>query len=626
MAGAPITAGQTAPDFTLKDAQGTPFVLSALKNHQMAVLYFFNAGSRPSQEGLTYLNNLKKKYFDSNLVVWAVTMSPADKVTRYVKQTTPAFPVLLDGGTVSDLYGARTILPFVCVIGPDRQVMDVFQGGGKSTEVLLVRLAERTLSRKQTEVAKAISDTVIAKNPKNIAAKAVKGYAEIKSGNLAKAETLFKEVAAAPGDGEVIGKEGLSAVYVQKGEDAKALALADQVTQKAPQRSAAHLVKADVLYRQNNKAAAEAELKSATVATAESPRQKAAALNLYGRFLASEGKTDQARKLYDQAVAVDPYFVEATANKGMTYQREGQWDKALAAYRQASDASTDAADSIATLLARKAEEMVALQKDADKRRQIDKLVRELAERYRNQKLNPAKARDEWTSRPLVFSFIDFAEKGGLAERDGISTILTDQLADQLTASGRVKVVDRVILNQLLAELNLGSSELADPETALRLGRVMAARLMGTGSLFIMPGDTLINLRLVDTETSAIAKTLTRELGPESNWNQSLLQLNRDLLTAIVASYPLKGFVVQMAGDQAMINLGSNQGMVEGTVLDVIEESAPIEYKGRVLKGRPKMVGRLEVVSVEPDLCYARVVNKKRNLKRDDKVKENPTAI
>ncbi|WP_054697355.1 peroxiredoxin family protein [Desulfosarcina cetonica] len=111
MAGAPITAGQTAPDFTLKDAQGTPFVLSALKNHQMAVLYFFNAGSRPSQEGLTYLNNLKKKYFDSNLVVWAVTMSPADKVTRYVKQTTPAFPVLLDGGTVSDLYGARTILP-----------------------------------------------------------------------------------------------------------------------------------------------------------------------------------------------------------------------------------------------------------------------------------------------------------------------------------------------------------------------------------------------------------------------------------------------------------------------------------------------------------------------------------
>jgi curli biogenesis system outer membrane secretion channel CsgG len=95
----------------------------------------------------------------------------------------------------------------------------------------------------------------------------------------------------------------------------------------------------------------------------------------------------------------------------------------------------------------------------------------------------------------------------------MSTILTTQLADHLNASGRVKVVDRVVLDRLLAELNLGTSDLADPETALRLGRVMAARIMGTGILFTMPGDTLVNLRLVDTETSAIAKTLT------PNWAQ-----------------------------------------------------------------------------------------------------------
>ncbi|BBO84598.1 hypothetical protein DSCO28_51640 [Desulfosarcina ovata subsp. sediminis] len=623
---APLSPGQPGPEFTLNDAQGTPFVLSALKDHQMAVLYFFDAASRPSQEGLAYLNNLKKRFFDNNLVVWAITMSPADAVTRYIKQTTPAFPVLLDPGEVSTQYGARTILPFVCVMGPNRQVLDVFQGGGKSTEVLLVRLAERTLNRKQHDVAKAISDTVIAKNPKNMAAKAVKGYAEIDSGNLDKAEALFQEVATASGDGEVIGKEGLSAVYAQKGEDDKALALADQVTRKAPQRSLAHLVKADVLYRQNKKDAAETELKTATGKTEVPPHQQAVALNRYGRFLASMGKNEQARELYDRAVAVDPYLVEATANKGMSYQREGRWDQALAAYQKASATSTDAADAITNLLARKAQEMVALQKDAEKRKEIDRLVKDLAARYRSQKLKPVKEIDGWTSRPLVFSFVDFEEKGGLADRDGMATILTAQLADHLNASGRVKVVDRVVLNQLLAELNLGSSDLADPDTALRLGRVMAARIMGTGSLFIIPGDTLINLRLVDTETSAIAKTLTRQLGPESGWSKALLRLNRDILSAIVNQYPLKGFVVRASGDQALINLGSNQGMVQGTVLDVIEESAPIEYKGRKLQGLPKVVARLEVVSVEPDLCYAQVVNKKRDLKRDDKVKENTSSI
>ena len=186
----------------------------------------------------------------------------------------------------------------------------------------------------------------------------------------------------------------------------------------------------------------------------------------------------------------------------------------------------------------------------------------------------------------------------------MATILTAQLADHLNASGRVKVVDRVVLDRLLSELNLGSSDLADPNTALRLGHVMAARIMATGTLFTMPGDTLVNLRLVDTETSAIAKTLTRELGPESGWNKELLRLNREILAALVAGYPLQGYVVQVSGDQALINLGADQGMVEGTRLDVVETAKPIVYKGRTLKGLPKVVARLEVVGVETDLCHA----------------------
>ena len=625
-AAATLNVGAAGPDFTLNDAQGTAFALSSVKNHQMAVLYFFDAASRPSQEGLAYLDNLKKRFADDNLVVWAITMSPADAVTRYIRQAKPAFPVLLDPGEVSEQYGARSILPVVCVLGPDHHIMDMFQGGGKSTEVLLVRLAERTLTRKQPDVAKAISDAVLSKDPGNVDAKAVKGYAAIESGDLAVAETVFKEVAETPGKGEVLGKEGLSAVYAQKGEDQKALAMAEQVTQKAPERAFAHVVKADVLYRQDKKAEAETELKAAVEKPEAAPFQKAKALNRYGRFLSAMGKQKQARDLYDQAIDVDPYFVEATANKGMSYQREGQWDKALATYRSATSTGLDATDSITALLARKAQEMVALQKDAEKRKQINRMVKELAERYRKGQSAAPETTDGWTSRPLVFSFIDFQEKGGLSDRDGLASILTAQLAEHLNASGRVNVVDRVILNQLLAELNLGSSELAAPETALRLGRVMAARVMGTGSLFLMPGDTLVNLRLVDTETSAIAKTLTRQLGPESQWNKALNQLNRDILAAIVAGYPLQGYVVQAEGDRVMINLGTNQGMVQGTTLDVIEESEPIEYKGRILKGLPKVIGRLEVVSVETDLSYARIIEKKRNVKRDDKVKENPSAI
>ena len=623
-AGAQPSAGQPGPDFTLKDAKKTAYVLSELKNHQMAVLYFFDAASRPSQEGLAYLDSLKKRFSDDSLVVWAISRSPSDAVARYIKQAAPVFPILLDPGAVSDQYGATAILPTVFVMGPDQKVLDVFQGGGKTTEVLLVRLAERTLSRKKNNMAKAMADTVIAKNPKNIEARAVKGYAEIKSGNLEAAETIFADVAASPGPGEVLGQEGLSAVYAEKGEDDKALALADQVTRKAPKRGFAHVVKANVLYRRNQKTAAGDEFKKAVDKPESSLHQQAVALNKYGRFYASVGKHEKARELYDQAVAVDPYFVEATSNKGMSYQREGQWAQALEAYRKAS--GIDAGDAFSALLAKKAQEMIELQKDADKRKQIDRLVKDLAERYRKQQAKPKIDTDEWTSRPLVFAFVDVQEKGGLADRDGMSTLLTAQLADHLNASGRVKVVDRVVLDRLLSELNLGSSDLADPNTALRLGHVMAARIMATGTLFTMPGDTLVNLRLVDTETSAIAKTLTRQLGPESGWNKELLRLNREILAALVAGYPLQGYVVQVSGDQALINLGADQGMVEGTRLDVVEATQPIVYKGRTLKGLPKVVARLEVVSVETDLCHARIIKKERDLKADDKVRENTSPI
>jgi peroxiredoxin len=126
-AGAQPAVGQAGHIFTLNDTQGTPYNLSAIKDHQMAVLYFFDAASRPSQEGLAYLNSLKKRFSAANLQIWAITMSPADAVARYIKQASPSFPVLLDPGAVSHQYDAKTILPTVCVMGPGHKIMDIFR-------------------------------------------------------------------------------------------------------------------------------------------------------------------------------------------------------------------------------------------------------------------------------------------------------------------------------------------------------------------------------------------------------------------------------------------------------------------------------------------------------------------
>ncbi len=613
-------AKEEARVFSLKDIRGGKYDLSGMKQNRMLILYFFDVDSAPSQEGLLNLDQLAKKYVDAGLTVWAVTRSPRDRVADFVKKTGIAFPVLLDDSDVSGRYNARVVLPVVYVIGPGLEILDHFEGGGKAAEMMLLRVAERELQQKNTAVAKAISEEIIKRNPGNTGAKAVKGYAALKENNLREAERVFKALATAGGDGEITGKEGLAAVYARKQESEKALRLIEEVEQKAPERAFPHVIKGDILYARNKKKEAEEEYRQAVRKKSAAPYHDAVRYNQLGRIYANSGDYLKARELYDRAVSIDPYYIEGTTNKGLTYAKEGRWDKALETYRKAL--ALDGKDTFAAALAKKAAEMLSLQKDAERRKRIDKLVSDLAERFRNRKKAVAGSGDGWTSPPMVISFVDFREAGGLAERDGFSTVLMTQLADYLNASGRVRVVERVVMDRLLDELNLGSSDLADPDTALRLGRILAARLIGTGSIFYLPQTTLLNLRLIDTETSAIPQVITRRIDTGASLEKELFRINREILRTVISKYPLRGYIVRDAGSgRFIVNLGSGQGVVPGTKFNVLEEQEPVKYKGRMLRSAPRPVALLEVVDVEPDLCFVRVISSERPVRADDKVQE-----
>ncbi|MGP8331751.1 MAG: tetratricopeptide repeat protein [Methanosarcinaceae archaeon] len=616
---AQIASGQIAPVFSLKDFKGKIYDLSQMKDHPMIILYFFDAESRPSQQGLLSLNQLAKQYKDADFIVWGITRSSKEKVENFVNMTNPSFPILQDKTHVSEIYQARLILPTVCIIGPKIKVLDYFQGGGKTTEVMLLRLAERELQRNQIMLAKAIVQNIENKNPQNLKAKTIKGYAALQEGNLSEAEKIFSDLSKIKGKGEVLGTEGLAAVYAKKGHTEKTFALAREVEQKAPDRAYVHVLKGDIFYGQGKKKEAEAEYLKAVQKKSSEPYHKAVAYNQYGRFYASSGKYQKAQELYDQAVDINPYYIEAMSNKGITYEKQGNWDKALESYRQAL--IIDKKDTFAAVLADKAQQMLALQKNIAQKKRIDKLVKELAARYRSQKKFWHSTEDTWTSRPMILSFVDFQESGGLAERDGFSTVIITRLADLLNASGRLQVVERVIIERLLEELNLGSSDLADPETALKLGKVLAAKVIGTGSLYSLPDRTLLSLRLIDAETSAIPKVVTKQFSSGAFLKKELNQLNREILKTIILKYPLQGYVVQVTEDQVMVNLGSKQGVVLGTSFEVLEEQKPVKYKGKLLRSAPKSVAQIEIVRVEPDLCYARILKQERPLKSDDKVRE-----
>jgi len=251
---------------------------------------------------------------------------------------------------------------------------------------------------------------------------------------------------------------------------------------------------------------------------------------------------------------------------------------------------------------------------------MDLLIKDLVSRFKSQKDEKAPL-DTWTSRPMILTFVDFEEKGGLSEREGFSTVITSELTTGLNSSGRVKVVERLLMERLLEELNLGSSELANPETALKLGKVLAAKLIGTGSLYQLPRETVFSFRLIDTESSEIPLLTTKQLGSNSSLDKELFSLNREILKTVIAKYPLRGYLVKVTGDGAMINLGSRQGVVSGTRFDVVEEGEPMEYKGKTLRSSPKEIGQVEVVRVDLDLAHVKFIRQQRPLKADDKIQE-----
>ncbi len=431
--------GSLAPSFTLADVQGKKYDLTSMKASSMTIVYFFNPASQSSVEGLISLDQIAKKYKKADLNVLAVTTSPKDKAEEFVKSSKLSFPVLIDNAKVSEAYDAKNILPTVCIIGPGQKVIDSFQGGGKTTSVMLGRLAERKLQQRQMDLAEALSDTAIKKTPDDPKALMTKGYAALRTGRTAEAEKIFSGLSKANGISLVYGKEGLAAVYAKKGDSARALKLAEEVEKIAPERTYASIIKADVLYSKNKKAEARAEYANATQKKEGESFQKALAYNKLGRLYAGAKDYKGSRELYDKAVELDPYYVEAMANKGVTYEKEGNLDKAIASYKEGEAAIKG--DAYTKILAARATEMVKLQKDAERMERINKYVDDLVKQFKEQKKADKKTpKDEWTTPITTLAFVDFEEKGELGERDGISTVLTTDLADKLNGSGRVKVV------------------------------------------------------------------------------------------------------------------------------------------------------------------------------------------
>jgi TolB-like protein len=221
---------------------------------------------------------------------------------------------------------------------------------------------------------------------------------------------------------------------------------------------------------------------------------------------------------------------------------------------------------------------------------IDKLIDELVTKYREGNYPTPTRQDAWKSVPAVsLVFLDI-KSAGIPEIE--KEVIFGKVIEDLQATKRIDVVDRHILDKLLGELNLSASELADPSTALKLGKILSARLIATGNIVRQNNEWLISLRVIETETSSIKTAISLFLKTKDKLSVAR-ELSGKILQRVKKAYPLQASITSVEENKIIIDLGANAGMSAGVNLEVLT--------GELLR-----VGMVETVSVRDNDSLVKV--------------------
>lgn len=115
---------------------------------------------------------------------------------------------------------------------------------------------------------------------------------------------------------------------------------------------------------------------------------------------------------------------------------------------------------------------------------------------------PGKASARPTVAILYFDYDGSSEEMGFL-RKGLTQMLVSDLIDV----SEVEIVERVRLEEALAELELNRSRKIDPRSASRVGKLLGARYLVMGGYFDIAGTLRMDARVVAVETGKVVASI-----------------------------------------------------------------------------------------------------------------------
>ncbi len=199
-------------------------------------------------------------------------------------------------------------------------------------------------------------------------------------------------------------------------------------------------------------------------------------------------------------------------------------------------------------------------------------------------------------------------------------IVYDQLVNSLLEQKRFKVIERKKIDAVLRELQLAGSGLVDPDEAVRLGRIVAANGMLTGTIIESPDSVEIIGRLIDTETATILAS--NDVFGEGKSFGGLSSLLDGLAFKFKRDFPLvEGILIEVRGDEVVLDIGTEKRLKPYQRLICYREGAVIQHPvtGRILGSEPEIVGEVTVSEVFENFSKARLRNRLGEVRPHDRV-------
>lgn len=122
-----LEIGEKAPDFTLTDLDGKTVSLSAFTG-KVIILDFFASWCPPCRMEVPDFIDLQKSYGDKGFTMIGVALVNLKDAKDFAGKAGINYPVLIDDGKVSAIYGPVRSIPTTYVIGKDSKIAKAYIG------------------------------------------------------------------------------------------------------------------------------------------------------------------------------------------------------------------------------------------------------------------------------------------------------------------------------------------------------------------------------------------------------------------------------------------------------------------------------------------------------------------